>query len=182
MKSLKEMQQMKQPSNKILEHLSAKDLKWMVEDNLLIDMHKTKLGKDKDYVVLSMAVKDKVPAIDLAKFIENSVYKYEDVEVSGATDTQGRYLVYVELKRDPELFEKIQGILSDAGHLTGIETWNFKTMGLSDYIPFDGDAFAQHVISDSSLYEQRHPSQDEEQAVESVQESIKSRLKFLLRY
>lgn len=174
---------MKQPSNKILEHLSAQDLKWMVEDNLLIDMHKTKLGADKDYVVLSMAVKDKVPAIDLAKFVENSVYKYEDVEVSGATDSQGRYLVYVELKRDPELFEKIRGILEDASRLTGINEWKFKTLGLSDYVPFDSDSFAQYVISDSTLYEQRHPSlSEQEKQQESVQESIKSRLKFLLRY
>jgi hypothetical protein len=84
------MQQMKQNSQ-LNEHLSEDDLKWMVDDTVLIDMHKTKLGKDKDYIVLSLAVNDRTPAHDLARFIENSVYDYEDVEVSPATDSKGRY-------------------------------------------------------------------------------------------
>lgn len=178
----REMLRMKTNNKQLNEHLSAEDLKWMVEDNVLVDMHKTKLGEDKDYIVLSILVKDKVPAQDLAKFIENSIYKFEDVEVSPATDTQGRYLVYVELKREPGVFETIEGILNDTSRLTGIEMWNYKTMGFGDYMPLDSDSFSQHIITDPALYEQRHPSDAEQPAEESVTESIKSRLKFLLNY
>lgn len=188
----KVMPQMKQKKHQLNEHLSENDLKWLVDDGILIDMHKTKLGEDRDYMVLSIAVKDRTPALDLAKFIESSVYKFSDVEVSPATDTQGRYLIYVELERNPQAYQTIQGILADSKKLCGIENWKFKTMGYDDYVPFDQESFASHVITDPSLYEQRHPkppevdrepdTEPEQAAEESVQESIKSRLKFLLTY
>lgn len=183
---------MKQKKHQLNEHLSKNDLKWLVDDGILIDMHKTKLGEDRDYMVLSIAVKDRTPALDLAKFIESSVYKFSDVEVSPATDTQGRYLIYVELERNPQAYQTIQGILADSKKLCGIENWKFRTMGYDDYVPFDQESFASHVITDPALYEQRHPkppevdtepeTEPEQAAEESVQESIKSRLKFLLTY
>lgn len=177
-------------SKPLNEHLSENDLKWLVDDAVLIDMHKTKLGEDKDYLVLSIAVNDRNPAHDLARFIENSVYKYADVEVSPATDSKGRYLVYVEMERKPEAIDAIEGILKDSCKLSGIEQWKFKTMGVEDYIPFDRDTFAQYVITDPALYEQRHPKAEPEESQEDavepelnpVEESIKSRLKFLLNY
>jgi hypothetical protein len=143
-------------NNQLNEHLSENDLKWLVTDSVLVDMHKTKLGKNKDYVVLSIAVKDKTPAHDLARFIENSIYDFEDVEVSAATDSQGRYLIYVELKRTPDMFKSIDGILKDAGRLSGIEAWKFKTMGLDSYVDFDQESFSNYVIIDPVVYDQRH--------------------------
>ena len=181
---------MKQNSNSQLnEHLSENDLKWLVDDNILIDMHKTKLGEDKDYMVLSIPVNDRTPAHDLARFIENSIYEYADVEVSPATDSKGRYLVYVELERNPKAFETIEGILRDSNKLSGIEAWKFKSMGMPDYVPFDQDSFAQYVITDPAEYERIHPKPPEaaeetepKASMDSVEESIKSRLKFLMNY
>lgn len=175
------------------EHLSENDLKWLVDDGVLIDMHRTKLGEDRDYIVMSIAVNDRTPAHDLARFIENSIYDYADVEVSPATDSKGRYLVYVEMKRTPDAYKIIEGILKDSNKLSGIDQWKFKTMGVNDYVPFDQDTFNQYVITDPALYEQRHPKNTEaaEEEVQpklvstgedAVQESIKSRLKFLLNY
>lgn len=175
----KEMQQMNyNKANKLNEHLSENDLKWLVDDGVLIDMHKTKLGKDRDYIVLSIAVNDQTPAVDLARFIENSVHHYEDVEVSPATDSKGRYLVYVEMKRNSDTYKVIEGILKDSSKLTGIDNWKFRTMNIAEYVPFEESMFNQYVIVDPILYEQKHPEENEE----SVTESIKSRLKFLLNY
>jgi hypothetical protein len=189
------MPQMK-PKHQLNEHLSENDLKWLVNDDVLIDMHKTKLGEDKDYIVLSIAVNDRTPAHDLARFIENSIHKLGDVEVSPATDSKGRYLVYVELERNANAYKTIEGILNDSKKLTGIKIWKFKSMGMDSYMPFDNRAFMQYVITDPSLYEQRFPHVEQnieepepetqpevaEPAEENVQESIKSRLKFLLTY
>ena len=188
MKPQKVMPQMKH-NKQLNEHLSENDLKWLVDDAVLIDMHKTKLGEDKDYLVLSIAVNDRNPAHDLARFIENSIYKYADVEVSPATDSKGRYLVYVEMERTPEAFEAIDGILTDSCKFSGIDQWTFHTMGLNDNVTFDRDTFSQYVITDPNIYEQRHPAaqpeEEQEQTMstpENVEESIKSRLKFLLNY
>ena len=197
--------QMKNNNSKTLkESLLENDLKWLVSDEVLVDMHKTKMGKDKDYMVLSIAVNDRTPANDLAKFIENSVYKFEDVEVSPATDSKGRYLIYVELARNHEAVETITGVLHDTSKLSGIDEWKFKSMGMPSYIPLDDDTLSQHLVLDPAEYDRLHPEQPEEEKSEQgdegqdeqeheaeqeeqteeslATESIKSRLKFLLNY
>jgi len=173
------------------------DLKWLVDDGVLIDMHKTKLGANKDYIVLAIVVNDRTPAHDLASFIENSVYDFEDVEVSSATDTKGRYLIYVELNRDAGAFKTINGILNDSKKLTGIDDWKFKGMGMNSFVPFDEETFNASIIVDPVEYDQLHPEveetaeeepsaeperSEEEVAQEAVRESIKNRLKFLMSY
>ena len=186
----KVMPQMKH-NKPLSESLFEDDLKWLVDDSVLIDMHKTKLGANKDYIVLAIIVNDRTPAHDLASFIENSVYDFEDVEVSSATDTKGRYLIYVELNRDSGAFKTINGILNDAKKLTGIEDWKFKGMGMNTSIPFDEETFSQHIITDPVEYDRLHPEVEEEPAEEpapeeveqeAVRESIKNRLKFLMSY
>ena len=173
------------------ESLFEDDLKWLVDDSVLIDMHKTKLGANKDYIVLAIIINDRTPAHDLASFIENSVYDFEDVEVSSATDTKGRYLIYVELNRDPGAFKTINGILNDTKKLTGIEDWKFKGMGMNTSIPFDEESFTANIITNVLEYDQLHPEVEEEPAQEpspeevaqeEVRESIKNRLKFLMSY
>jgi hypothetical protein len=184
-------------NNKISESLLENDLKWLVDDGVLVDMHKTKLGADKDYIVLAIVVNDRTPAHDLASFIENSVYDFEDVEVSSATDTKGRYLIYVEINRDSGAFKTINGILNDAKKLTGIENWKFKGMGMNDFVPFDEETFSTYIITSPEEYDQLHPKveetpkeepnpeaerSEEEMQQEAIRESIKNRLKFLMSY
>jgi hypothetical protein len=165
------------------ESLAENDLKWLVNEAVYIDMHKTKLGEDKDYLVLAIAVNDRNPAHDLATFIENGVYKFEDVEVSPATDSKGRYLVYVEIKRDQDAFKNISGILEDSSKLCGITEWKFKTLDQTSELDLDQDTFSANVITDPVEYEQRHPPKDEqEQEAQTATESIKKRLNFLLKY
>ena len=176
-----------QHHSNLSESLLENDLKWLVDDGVLVDMHKTKLGANKDYIVLAIIVNDRTPAHDLASFIENSIYDFEDVEVSSATDTKGRYLIYVELNRDPGAFKTINGILNDAKKLTGIEDWKFKGMGMNSLVPFDEETFNAHIITDPAEYDQLHPEVEEEPAPEeieqeAVRESIKNRLKFLMSY
>jgi hypothetical protein len=191
--SPKVMPQMKHNNQhrNLSESLFEDDLKWLVDDSVLIDMHKTKLGANKDYIVLAIIVNDRTPAHDLATFIENSVYDFEDVEVSSATDTKGRYLIYVELNRDDGAFKTINGILNDTKRLTGIEEWKFKGMGMNTSIPFDEESFTANIITNVLEYDQLHPEVEEEPAQEpspeevaqeEVRESIKNRLKFLMSY
>jgi len=190
------MPQMKH-NKPLSESLFEDDLKWLVDDSVLIDMHKTKLGANKDYIVLAIIVNDRTPAHDLASFIENSVYDFEDVEVSSATDTKGRYLIYVELNRDSGAFKTINGILNDSKKLTGIEDWKFKGMGMSNMVPFDEETFNSSIIVDPIEYDRLHPEveetaeeepsteaepSEEEIEQEAVRESIKNRLKFLMSY
>ena len=176
----------------VSESLAENDLKWLVSEIAFIDMHKTKLGDDKDYIVLAIAINDHSPAHDLATFIENSPFDFEDVEVSPATDSKGRYLVYVELRRDGQAFNTINKILKDSEKLTGIESWKFKTMGNGAEQDLTPENFAASIVTDPAEYERLHPKQEEEQTpapepemaaeTEPTTESIKKRLNFLLKY
>jgi hypothetical protein len=169
--------------NQLSESLLENDLKWLVLDDVMIDMHKTKLGKDKDYIVLAISVTDKQPAEDLATFIENSVYEFDDVEVSGATDTAGNYMIYVELARNDQAYKTVHGILTDCSKLCGITEWKFKTTNVKNGIVLDEDSFNAHIITDPEEYIKFHPEKtDEEEQADAVKESIKSRFKFLLSY
>lgn len=180
MRQQKAMQQIKQH---LSESLLEDDLKWLVGEVVYVDMHKTKLGEDKDHIVLSIPVNDRKPAHDLAAFIENGIHKFEDVEVSPATDTKGRYLVYVEIERGPDSFKAINGILNDSSKLSGINEWKFVTMK-SPELDFNEDNFTAHVITDPSEYERLHPAEEpkDQDEVENTTESIKKRLGFLLNY
>lgn len=161
------------------ESLLEDDLKWLVGEIVYIDMHKTKLGKDKDHIVVAIPVNDQKPAHDLATFIENGVHKFEDVEVSPATDTKGRYLVYVEVERGPDSYSIINGILNDTSKLSGIKAWKFVTMKSAE-MDLNEENFIAHVITNPVEYERLHPEPEENK--EAATESIKKRLGFLLNY
>jgi hypothetical protein len=186
---------MNKTSNKLQESLMENDLKWLVEDTVMIDKHKTKLGDDAKYLVLAIVVTDKQPAEDLATFIENSVYEFEDVEVSQATDQDGNYQIYVELKRGPDAYNTIKGLLTDASKLSGIEDWKFQGMDMNESVPFEEDMFNRFIITDPHEYARLHPNQEQQdkdtssqagdeitEPVNPVHEEIRSRLKFLMNY
>jgi hypothetical protein len=168
----------KMQNNKINESLYEGDLQWLVYDEVMIDMHKTKLGEDRDYIVLAIPTKDQKPANDLALFIEHGTAVFEDVEVSPATDDRGRYLIYVELKRDPNAFTNINNILNDSKRLSKIETWKFISGANSEPAEFNQETFGTYINTDPTSYGQT-PEDEEQKAVE---ESIRSRFKFLLNY
>jgi hypothetical protein len=175
---MKKMTKNNNPKNQLSESLYEGDLKWLVYDEVMIDMHKTKLGEDKDYIVLAIPIKDSKPANDLANFIEHGIAEFEDVEVSPATDDQGRYLIYVEIKRGPESFKSIQTILTDCKQLSDIHEWRFQTSKQPEAVEFTPENFAKLVVVDPAVYG-RAP---EEIEAEQTAESIKARYKFLLNY
>lgn len=168
--------------NKLVsESLLEDDLKWLVNETVYVDMHKTKLGDDKDHIVLGILINDKNPAHDLAKFIENGVNQFEDVEVSPATDAEGRYLVYIEIARDAEAFESINGILNDTSKLCGIESWRFVTMHSAE-LDFNQENFTAHIVTDPAEYQRLHAKDSDKDESSQMEESIRQRLDFLLKY
>ena len=160
------------------ESLSQGDLKWLVYDTVMVDMHKTKLGEDRDYIVLAIPLKDKKPADDLATFIEHSIAEFEDVEVSPATDDQGRYLIYVEFERNPEVYKNIADILQDSSRLCDIVEWKFINKLDQEPVDFNEENFKALINTDPETYG-KTPEEIEQAQVE---EAIKARYKFLLTY
>ena len=88
------------------------DLINLIETTFSVDQYKSKVGDDKNIVVVAFDVKDVDPAKDLSQFIETG-HDTIDVDVSPGPDKDGNYKVYVELERNSKLFEAIDNILRD---------------------------------------------------------------------
>ena len=79
----------------------------LVIPKVSLDEFSPKTGENKDVIVLGFYVDDLEPAKDLSNFIETGAYETLDVEASPASNDEGHYMVFVEMKRNEEVFEKL---------------------------------------------------------------------------
>ena len=102
------------------------DLESLVQNVFEIDAYKSKMGEDKDIVVLSFSVTGKNPAEDLVSFIEKGYKFVLDADMAAVNDGSSDYRVYVELDRDSEVTEKIMNIMDGIGKLANIKPFKFR--------------------------------------------------------
>ena len=106
--------------------LKYNELQDLVLPKLSIDEFSPKTGDNKDVMVLGFYVKDKEPAKDLSHFIENGAYDILDVESSPASNDDGEYMVFVEVKRDDNFFELTEKVVDDLGNIMDIDGWKYN--------------------------------------------------------
>lgn len=92
--------------------IQQNDLIDLIQSTFSVDQYKSKVGDDKNVVVVAFDIKDGDPAKDLSQFIESG-HNTIDVDVSPGPDKNGNYKVFVELERNSKLFETIDAILKD---------------------------------------------------------------------
>lgn len=110
----------------LVEGLRPLDLKEMVNSVFSIDTFKSKMGEDKDIVVLSLTIKDRFPAKDIMEFIEKGYGFVLDADVSAGENNKGEYNVFVELARSPAVIENINELVYGIKKLTGLDNFDFK--------------------------------------------------------
>lgn len=131
-------------SNNILfENLEAGDLKRLVNAKLHIDEYKSKMGTDADVCVISFKVGGKEPSMDLVNFIEKGYDWVLDADVSSGEKEDGDYLVFVELRRAPDVPSQIMQLISDIVNLTAqdIDDWQLYTG--KQYVPLTAESIAK---------------------------------------
>lgn len=106
--------------------LRAGDLKLLVNHIFEIDSYQSKMGDDKDVVVLSFTVESKDPANDLVSFIEKGYQFVLDADSTPGELSNGKYKVFVELERNRHVAENIAEILYGVGKLAEIENFKFR--------------------------------------------------------
>ena len=79
------------------EGLLAGDLRMLVDNIIEIDSYSSKMGDDKDIVVLAFTVKSQDPATDLVTFVENGYDFVLDADASPGELSDGKYKVFVEI-------------------------------------------------------------------------------------
>jgi hypothetical protein len=108
------------------EGLIAGDLRMLVDNIIEIDSYSSKMGEDKDIVVLAFTVKSQDPATDLVTFVENGYDFVLDADASPGELSDGKYKVFVEIERNRRIHEQIVELLSGIALLTEVDNFKFR--------------------------------------------------------
>lgn len=108
--------------------LEKGDLKRLLHTELHIDEFQSKMGEDRDVVVVSFKIYGKEPAADVVGFVEKGYEWVLDADVSSGEMGDGDYIVFVELPREPTAVTRIVEMMSDLMNLTGqhLSEWRVR--------------------------------------------------------
>jgi hypothetical protein len=106
--------------------LGEGDLKNLVEKVFEVDSYKSKMGDDKNIVVVAFSLKQKAAADDLASFIEKGYSSVLDADATPGEQSDGTYKVFAELERDKEVAEQIRDMLDGIERLAKRLDFRFR--------------------------------------------------------
>ena len=88
-----------QQNQQLNEGLRSGDLEHFVDDLFTVDRYSSKMGEDRDIVVIGFNVREKHPAMDLVEFLETGYRYILDADMSSGEEADGNYQVFVEMVR-----------------------------------------------------------------------------------
>jgi hypothetical protein len=136
--------------------LKAGDLKNLVYDIFEIDSYQSKMGSDKDIVVLSFSCKEKTSADDLMNFLEKGYNFILDADSTPGEQSDGTYKIFAEIQRDKDAISNILEVVDGVEKLSGLSELkfryykNFKSQvanqdSLEETMPLDPDNYGIKV-------------------------------------
>jgi hypothetical protein len=133
--------------------LHTNDLEYLISNIFEVDSYASKMGEDKDVVVLSFTVEDKGPAEDLVNFIERGYDFVLDADATPGELKDGKYKVFVEMERNKHVPEHIMEIVDGVGKLTGIDNFKFRYYKSFTSVPVDEQTLAETIPTSKQDYE-----------------------------
>jgi hypothetical protein len=138
------------------EGLKAGDLDGVVSKRFSVDQFKSKMGEDKNIMVLAFTVDGMAPAKDLERFAETGYKEVLDADATPGTLEDGKHRVFVEFARVEAVDQHIRKFLDDLKKLTNIETFEFtyhknttpfeaSAKNLADILPRTAIAYTQKI-------------------------------------
>ena len=135
--------------------LQAKDLRSLVYDIFEIDSFKSKMGEDKDIVVLSFSVKSQEPANDLMNFLEKGYPFVLDADVTSGEQPDGTYKVFVEMERGRDIPQQITEIVDGVKKVADLDELKFRYYKSFDSMNANEQNISETVPLDVEGYEIR---------------------------
>lgn len=132
-------------SRPLCEGLQYRDLDGMMKSTIHVDEFSSKMGDDRDIIVLSFFVRDKKAARDLVSWFEKGYDFVLDADRSPGELKPNRYLVYIEIRRRSSAPLNIQQLLDDLTSLTEFEPQDWTVHHNNRTFPWSEDAFAAAV-------------------------------------
>lgn len=142
-------------SQQFNEDLKERDLHNLVDNIFEIDGYASKMGDDKDIVVLSFTVEDKDPATDLVNFVERGYDFVLDADATPGELNDGNYKVFVEIERNRRIGEQIMELLDGVGKLSGIEDFKFRYHKSFESLPVSQEALTEVIPGSGDEYDMR---------------------------
>jgi len=138
------------------EGLKAGDLEGIVGKRFSVDQYKSKMGDDKNILVLAFTADSQAAAKDLERFAETGYKEVLDADATPGTMEDGKHRVFIELARVEQVDQHIMKFLQDLAKLTNIETFEFtyhkgtvpmeaSMKNLADVLPKTPEAYTQKV-------------------------------------
>ena len=138
------------------EGLKAGDLDGVVSKRFSVDQFKSKMGDDRNILVLAFTVDGMAPAKDLERFAETGYKEVLDADATPGTLEDGKHRVFVEFARVEAVDQHIRKFLDDLKKLTNIETFEFtyhkrtvpfeaSAKNLADVLPRTPEAYSQKI-------------------------------------
>ena len=140
------------------EGLKAGDLEGVISSTFSVDQYKSKMGDDRNIMVLAFTVDGLEPAKDLERFAETGYKEVLDADATPGTVSGGKHRVFIEFARVEQVDQHIYKFLEDLKKLTNIETFEFtyhkrtvpfeaSSKNLADILPRTPIAYSQKVNS-----------------------------------
>jgi len=138
------------------EGLKAGDLEGVISNRFSVDQFKSKMGDDKNIMVLAFSVEGQAPAKDLERFAETGYKEVLDADATPGTLEDGKHRVFVEFARVENVDQHIRKFLDDLKKLTNIEKFEFtyhkrtvpfeaSAKNLADVLPRTPEAYNQKI-------------------------------------
>tara|TARA_Y100001937_G_scaffold33180_1_gene47285 strand:- start:2384 stop:3124 length:741 start_codon:yes stop_codon:yes gene_type:complete len=138
------------------EGLKAGDLEGVVSKRFSVDQFKSKMGEDRNIMVLAFSVDGQAPAKDLERFAETGYKEVLDADATPGSLEDGKHRVFVEFARVENVDQHIRKFLDDLSKLTNIEIFEFtyhkrtvpfqaSAKNLADILPRTPEAYSQKI-------------------------------------
>ena len=98
-----------------------------------IDSYKSKMGEDKDIVVMSFSVQGESPPM-IPKFVESGYDFVLDADKTSGEQADGKFRVFVELERNNKVPTNILEIVDGVKKLSEIEDLDLDTIRILEVI------------------------------------------------
>ena len=132
--------------------LNKGDLRSLVYDIFEIDSFKSKMGDDKNIVVLSFSARTRESAKDLENFLEKGYSFILDADTTSGEQADGTYKVFVEMERNKDVPKQIHEIVDGVQKLSELDGMKFRYYksfksndcspeAIAETVPLDNDAY-----------------------------------------
>lgn len=142
-------------SQQLNEELLAGDLRMLVDNIFEVDSYASKMGSDKDIVVLAFTVESSEPANDLVNFVERGYDFVLDADSTPGELSNGKYKVFVEIERNRRISQQINELLDGIKKLTDIDDFKFRYYKSFHSIDATEENLREEIPSNKDDYEQR---------------------------